>query len=164
MGRGQGRSVRRIQGPPTPAPKRGRLRLTVLNTARIDVHRYGLPILSQGGQSHRFTDSLSCMVLLKSLQRRDFPLWLYRHLVLQLLIQTVRLMNARADAGVVTRLVNHTEGSRFMKQLKHSRPTQPSSTHTVPWISIQKLSTFTIKTHQWRGLATARPPGDLVQS
>ena len=25
------------------------------------------------------TDSLSCMQMLKSLQRRDFPLWLYRH-------------------------------------------------------------------------------------
>ena len=51
------------------------------------------------------TDSLSCMQLLKSLQRRDFPLWLYRHPIRQLLKQTVRVINARAAAGAVTRFV-----------------------------------------------------------
>ena len=50
-------------------------------------------------------DSLSCMVGLKSLQRRDFPLWLYRHPLRQLLMHTVRLINARAEAGGVTRLI-----------------------------------------------------------
>ena len=51
------------------------------------------------------TDSLSCMVRLKSLQRRDFPLWLYRHPLRQLLVHTVRLINARAEAGSVTRFI-----------------------------------------------------------
>ena len=51
------------------------------------------------------TDSLSCMQMLKSLQRRDFPLWLYRHPIRQLLKQTVRAINARAAAGAVTRLI-----------------------------------------------------------
>ena len=51
------------------------------------------------------TDSLSSMLLLKSLQRRDFPLSLYRHPVRQLLIHVVQRLNRRAAAGHVTRLI-----------------------------------------------------------
>jgi len=51
------------------------------------------------------TDSLSAMQLLQSMQRRDFPLWLYRHTARQLLLQVVKLINARAAKGAVTRLV-----------------------------------------------------------
>ena len=51
------------------------------------------------------TDSLSAMQLLKSMQRRDFPLWLYRHTARQLLLQVVQLLNDRAAKGAVTRLV-----------------------------------------------------------
>ena len=51
-------------------------------------------------------NSLSCIQLLKSLQRRDFPLWLYRCPNRQLLKQpeNVRVINVRAVAGAVTRL------------------------------------------------------------
>ena len=51
------------------------------------------------------TDSLSSMRLLKSLQRRDFPLSLYRHPVRQLLVYAVRRLNRRVAAGSITRLV-----------------------------------------------------------
>ena len=51
------------------------------------------------------TDSKSSMVLLQSMQRVDFPLWLYRHPARQLLVHVVSLINRRAAAGVVTRLV-----------------------------------------------------------
>ena len=49
------------------------------------------------------TDSLSSMRLLKSLQRTDFPLWLYRHPVRQLVTYVTNLVNRRAEAGVMTR-------------------------------------------------------------
>ena len=45
------------------------------------------------------------MVRLKSLQRRDCALWLYRHPLRQLLVHTVLLINARAEAGSVTRFI-----------------------------------------------------------
>ena len=51
------------------------------------------------------TDSLSSMNLLKSTQRKDFPLWLYRHAERQLLTHVVSLINRRAAAGVITRFV-----------------------------------------------------------
>jgi len=51
------------------------------------------------------TDSLSSMLLLNSLQRKDFPLSLYRHPARQLLIYAVRLLNRRADAGSITRFI-----------------------------------------------------------
>ena len=51
------------------------------------------------------TDSLSSMTLLKSLQRKDFPLWLYRHAERQLLTYVVSRINRRAAAGVLTRFV-----------------------------------------------------------
>jgi len=51
------------------------------------------------------TDSLSSMLLLKSLQRRDFPLSLYRHPVRQLLCYIVRLLNQRAAAGSTSRFI-----------------------------------------------------------
>ena len=49
------------------------------------------------------TDSVSCMRLLMSLQRTDFPLSLYRHPVRQLLMYVARLINERAAANAVTR-------------------------------------------------------------
>jgi len=51
------------------------------------------------------TDCLSAMRLLKSTQRRDFPLWLHRHPVRHLLKHVVNLVNARAASGSVTRFV-----------------------------------------------------------
>ena len=51
------------------------------------------------------TDSLSSMRLLKSMQREDFPLQLYRHPVRQLLLHVVKLINKRAESGRATRLI-----------------------------------------------------------
>ena len=51
------------------------------------------------------TDSQSAMDLLRSLQRADFPRWLHRHPARQLLRYVVTLLNRRASAGSVTRLV-----------------------------------------------------------
>jgi len=51
------------------------------------------------------TDSLSSMRLLKSMQRKDFPLQLYRHPVRQLLLHVVRLINKRAESGRTTRFI-----------------------------------------------------------
>jgi ribonuclease HI len=48
------------------------------------------------------TDSLSSMQLLRSMQREDFPLSLYRHPARQLLVHVVNLLNARAEAGRAT--------------------------------------------------------------
>jgi hypothetical protein len=45
------------------------------------------------------------MLLLKSLQRKDFPLHLYCHSVQQLLSHVVQLFNQHATAGGITRLV-----------------------------------------------------------
>jgi ribonuclease HI len=50
------------------------------------------------------TDSLSSLRLLKSLQRADFPLTLYRHPVRHLTTYVVLLINRRAEAGSRTRL------------------------------------------------------------
>ncbi len=44
------------------------------------------------------TDSLGAMKLLKSIQRKDFTLELYRHPVRQLLLHMVRLLNLRMEA------------------------------------------------------------------
>ena len=43
------------------------------------------------------TDSLSAIVLLLSMQRKDLPLWLYRHTARQLLRHTPQLVNRRAE-------------------------------------------------------------------
>jgi hypothetical protein len=51
------------------------------------------------------TDSLSSMSLLKSMQRRDFPLWLHRLPERQLLIYVASLINGRAASDVITRFV-----------------------------------------------------------
>ena len=51
------------------------------------------------------TDSLSAMKLRKSMQRKDFPLELYRHPVRQLLVHVVRLLNHRAEVGRTTRFI-----------------------------------------------------------
>ena len=51
------------------------------------------------------TDSLSAMVLLRSMQRRDLPLWLYRHPARQLLQHTAQLINRRAERGRITRFI-----------------------------------------------------------
>ena len=51
------------------------------------------------------TDSLSSMALLKNLQRRDFPLWLYRHPMRQLATYVTNLINKRTAASVTTRLI-----------------------------------------------------------
>ena len=45
------------------------------------------------------------MVLLRSMQRRDLPLWLYRHPARQLLQHTAQLINRRAELGPITRLI-----------------------------------------------------------
>ena len=50
-------------------------------------------------------DSLSSINLLKSTQRKDFPLWLYRPAERQLLIHVVSLINRRAAASIITRFV-----------------------------------------------------------
>jgi ribonuclease HI len=51
------------------------------------------------------TDSLSSMRLLRSMQRSDLPLSLYRHSVRQLLLHVVTLINKRAEAGRCTRFI-----------------------------------------------------------
>ena len=51
------------------------------------------------------TDSKASMDLQRSIQREDFPLWLYRHPARQLLVYIARLINQSAANGVVTRLV-----------------------------------------------------------
>jgi ribonuclease HI len=51
------------------------------------------------------TDSLSSMQLLRSMQRGDFPLSLYRHPARQLLVHVVKLLNRRAEAGRATRFI-----------------------------------------------------------
>ena len=45
------------------------------------------------------------MRLLQSMQRKDFALSLYRHSVRQLLLYVVKLINKRAVAGSITRLI-----------------------------------------------------------
>ena len=51
------------------------------------------------------TDSLSAIMLLRSMQRKDLPLWLYRHTALQLLQHTAQLINRRAEQGRITRFI-----------------------------------------------------------
>ena len=51
------------------------------------------------------TDSESLMMLLQSTQRRDFPLWLYRHTPRQLLMSTANLINRRRASWVMTRFI-----------------------------------------------------------
>jgi ribonuclease HI len=53
------------------------------------------------------SDSKASMDLLQSMQREDFPLWLYGHPARQLpgLVHIARLINQRAADGVATRLV-----------------------------------------------------------
>ncbi len=53
------------------------------------------------------TDSLSAMRLLQSMQRKYFPLSLYRRRdsVRQLLLHVVKLIDQRAAAGSITRLI-----------------------------------------------------------
>ena len=60
------------------------------------------------------TDSLSAMVLLRNMQRRDLPLWLYRHPARQLLQHTAQLINRRADTAERGRI------TRFIKVKAHS--------------------------------------------
>jgi len=59
----------------------------------------------EGEDLNILTDSLSAMLLLKNLQRKDFPLSLYRHPVRQLLIYAVQLLNGRVAVGSVTRFL-----------------------------------------------------------
>ena len=47
------------------------------------------------------TESLIAMVLLRSMQRKDLPLWLYRHTARQLLQHTAQ----RAERGRITRFI-----------------------------------------------------------
>ena len=51
------------------------------------------------------TDCLSAIVLLRSMQRKDLPLWLYRHTVRQLLQHTAQHINRRAELGLTTRSI-----------------------------------------------------------
>jgi len=51
------------------------------------------------------TDSLSAIVLLRSMHRKDLPLWLYRHTARQLLQHTAQLVNRRAEMGRTTRFI-----------------------------------------------------------
>ena len=55
----------------------------------------------------RATDSLSAIVLLRSMQRKDLPLWVYRHTARQLLQHTAhwQLINRRVELGRNTRLI-----------------------------------------------------------
>ena len=70
------------------------------------------------------TDSLSSMELLKNLQRRDFPLSLYRHPMRQLATYVTNLINKRTAASVTTRLIKiKSHGvSRSMRQQMLQRP------------------------------------------
>ena len=45
------------------------------------------------------------MTLFQSMQRRDFPLWLYRHTARQLLVCAANLINRRRANGVMTRFI-----------------------------------------------------------
>jgi hypothetical protein len=51
------------------------------------------------------TDSLSAIVLLRSMQRKDLSLWLYRHTVHRLLQHTAQLVNIRAEIRRTTRFI-----------------------------------------------------------
>jgi hypothetical protein len=51
------------------------------------------------------TDSLRAMLLLHSMQWKDFPLSLYRHSVKQLLLHVVKQINQCGVAGSITRLI-----------------------------------------------------------
>ncbi len=67
------------------------------------------------------------MDLLQSMQRGNFPLSLYRHSVLHLLLHVVKLLNRRAVAG-------HT--ARFIKVLAHRgrmRLLQQQPTRILGW-------------------------------
>jgi hypothetical protein len=69
------------------------------------------------------TDSLSSMRLLKSMQRKDFPLQLYLYTVRQLLLHAVvRLINKRAESGRAT---------RFIKVRAHRG--EPLNEEQTPW-------------------------------
>ena len=58
----------------------------------FDGHIHGLRRrLERGGPEHFNRQPVVHMVWLKSLQRRDFPLWLYRNPLWQLLVHTVLL-------------------------------------------------------------------------
>ncbi len=48
------------------------------------------------------TDSLSAIVLLQSMHRKDLPLWLYQHTERQLLQHTAHLVNRRVEMGHLT--------------------------------------------------------------
>ncbi len=48
------------------------------------------------------TESLSSMRLLQNMQNQDFPLQLYSHTVLQLLLHVTKLINKRAESGRAT--------------------------------------------------------------
>ena len=48
------------------------------------------------------TDGLSAIVLLRSMQRKDLPMWLYPHTARQLLQHTTQLINRRAKMGRTT--------------------------------------------------------------
>ena len=81
-------------------------RLSVFHSTRIYSHSHGLQRRAERGRiDHSNRRRVMRMVLLKSLQRRNFPLLIHRNLVLvqQLLVHTVRLVNARAEAGGITR-------------------------------------------------------------
>ena len=51
------------------------------------------------------TDSKSALLMLKGMQRQDFPVFLHRRSERRLLERTVRALNRRASAGVYTHLV-----------------------------------------------------------
>jgi len=78
-------------------PSSGRAELTAVVLALVNCPREeDLNIL---------TDSLGSMQRLQSMQREDFPLFLYRHPTRQLLLHAVDLINQRAAAGSTTRLI-----------------------------------------------------------
>ena len=58
------------------------------------------------------TDSLSAIVLLRSMQRKDLPLWLYQHTARQLLRHTAQLVNRRAEMGRTTRFMKRQGSQR----------------------------------------------------
>lgn len=115
------------------------------------------------------TDSKSSMDLLQSMQRVDFPLWLYRHPARQLLVQVASLINGRAAAGVVTRLVKvkaHAgdplnEAADAMAsaaaELDPSRPQEvdPEGVYflykgaLVPWNSLLRRELTQVAAAQW---------------
>jgi hypothetical protein len=77
----------------------------IVNSARIDWLAIAPKDCPDEEDLNILTDSLSAIALLRSMQRKDLPLWLYRHTARQLLQHTAQLINRRAGLGRTTRFI-----------------------------------------------------------